>query len=183
MDITIKQKEELFMILRQRFEKNMSRHEGISWSDVQAKLELNRAKLYPLFMMEISGGEPDVIDYDAKSSEYVFCDCSPESPKGRRSLCYDREALNARKENKPQNSAVDMAKEMGIQILNEAQYRKLQQLVSFDTKTSSWIETPTSVRNLGGAVFADYRYGQVFVYHNGADAYYASRGFRGILLV
>jgi hypothetical protein len=183
MDITIKQKEELFMILRQRFEKNMSRHEGISWSDVQAKLELNREKIYPLFMMEISGGEPDVIGYDAKSSEYIFCDCSPESPKGRRSLCYDREALNARKENKPQNSAIDMATEMGIQILNEAQYRKLQQLGSFDTKTSSWIETPTSVRNLGGAVFADYRYGQVFVYHNGADSYYASRGFRGILLV
>jgi len=183
MDIRIKQKEELFMILRQRFEKNMSRHEGISWSGVQAKLELNRAKLYPLFMMEISGGEPYVIDYDAKSSEYVFCDCSPESPKGRRSLCYDREALNARKENKPQNSAVDMAKEMGIQILNEAQYRKLQQLGSFDTKTSSWIETPTSVRKLGGAVFADYRYGQVFVYHNGSESYYASRGFRGIILV
>ncbi|MEI6880222.1 MAG: DUF4256 domain-containing protein [Bacteroidota bacterium] len=183
MNITIKQKEELFMILRQRFEKNMSRHEGISWSDVKAKLELNRAKLYPLFMMEISGGEPDVIDYDAKSSEYVFCDCSPESPKGRRSLCYDREALNARKENKPQNSAIDMATEMGIQILNEAQYRKLQQFGSFDTKTSSWIETPTSVRKLGGAVFADYRYGQVFVYHNGAESYYASRGFRGIILV
>lgn len=183
MDFTINQKEELFIVLKQRFDKNMSRHKGLNWLDVQARLELNPNKLKSLFMMESSGGEPDLIGYDNDSDMFVFYDCSAESPKGRRSLCYDREALNARKEHKPQNSAMDMAAEMGIQILNEEQYRKLQQFGNFDTKTSSWIETPPEIRKLGGAIFADYRYGQVFVYHNGAESYYAARGFRGILTV
>ena len=183
MSITINQKAELLIVLRQRFEKNMRKHEGIIWSDVEAKLELSSKKLLSLFLMENSGGEPDLISHDKDRGMFVFCDCSAESPKGRRSLCYDREALNARIGHKPQNSAIDMAKEMGIQILNEEQYRELQQLGNFDTKTSSWIETPSAIRKLGGAIFADYRYGQVFVYHNGAESYYASRGFRGILTV
>ncbi len=181
--LSLLQKEEVLHSLKKRFELNMNRHERLNWLDVKTKLDLYPEKLYILNEMEITGGEPDVIDYDAKSIEYVFCDCAAESPKGRRSLCYDRMALNARKENKPQNSATDVAAEMGIKILNEEQYRKLQQLGNFDTKTSSWIETPSSIRKLGGAIFADFRYGQVFVYHNGADSYYAARGFRGILTV
>jgi hypothetical protein len=183
MDFTTDQKAELMAILRHRFEKNMSRHKGLNWVDVLGKLELNPSKLHSLFLMELSGGEPDLIGYDKNSDKFIFCDCSAESPKGRRSLCYDREALNARKEHKPQNSAMDMAEEIGIQILNEEQYRNLQKLGKFDTKTSSWIETPAAIRNLGGSIFADYRYGKVFVYHNGAESYYAARGFRGILMV
>ena len=182
-DLRMKGEKEVLHSLKKRFELNMNRHERLNWLDVKTKLDLYPEKLYILNEMEITGGEPDVIDYDAKSNEYVFCDCAAESPKGRRSLCYDRMALNARKENKPQNSATDVAAEMGIKILNEEQYRKLQQLGNFDTKTSSWIETPSSIRKLGGAIFADFRYGQVFVYHNGADSYYAARGFRGILTV
>jgi hypothetical protein len=181
--ISSSQKEEMYKTLKTRFELNMNRHLGLNWHDVQSKIDLRPEILHIFNGMEITGGEPDVIDYDTKTNEYFFCDCSPESPKGRRSLCYDREALNARKENKPQNTVLDVAAELGIQILNEEQYRKLQQLGNFDTKTSSWIETPKSVRKLGGAIFADYRYGKVFVYHNGAESYYAARGFRGFLMV
>jgi hypothetical protein len=181
--LSVTQKEEILKTLKSRFEKNMSRHKGINWLDVQTKLDSFPEKLITLHEMEATGGEPDVIAYDSKSKELLFCDCSAESPKGRRSLCYDREALDARKENKPQNNAMDMAEEMGIQILNEEQYRNLQKLGKFDTKTSSWIETPAEVRKLGGAIFADYRYGKVFIYHNGAESYYAARGFRGILTV
>ncbi len=181
--LSVIQKEEILKTLKSRFERNMSRHKGLNWLDVQYKLNLHPEKLYILNEMELTGGEPDVIDYYTKTNEYVFCDCAAESPKGRRSLCYDREALNARKELKPQNSAMDVAAEMGIKILNEEQYRKLQQLGNFDTKTSSWIETSSAIRKLGGAIFADHRYGQVFVYHNGSESYYAARGFRGILTV
>jgi hypothetical protein len=177
------QREELFKTLKARFEKNINRHKNIEWGKVQAKLEANSEKIWSLNEMERTGGEPDVVGYDKKTDEYIFYDCSPESPKDRRSLCYDREALNARKENKPKNSAVDMAAAMGIELLTEEQYRELQQPGAFDTKTSSWIITPPAIRKLGGALFCDRRYDHVFTYHNGADSYYAARGFRGSLRV
>jgi Protein of unknown function (DUF4256) len=177
------QQEELIKTLKARFEKNKNRHKGIEWAKVQAKLEANPAKIWSLNEMEVTGGEPDVVDHDSKTGEFVFYDCSAESPKGRRSICYDHEALESRKEHKPQNSAVEMAADMGVELLTEAQYRNLQQLGEFDTKTSSWIKTPDAIRKLGGAVFCDRRYGQVFLYHNGAESYYAARGFRGMLSV
>lgn len=182
-ELTEEQKVELFNVLKERFVKNMHRHEGLKWDQVQQKLEANPMKLWSLHEMEKTEGEPDVIGFDEKTGEYLFCDCSKESPKGRRSLCYDREALEARKKHKPENSAMDMAKEMGIEILTEEQYRELQKLEPFDTKTSSWIKTPADIRERGGALFCDYRYGHVFVYHNGADSYYSSRGFRGLLKI
>lgn len=174
---------ELFSALKTRFEKNMNRHKGVEWPKVQERLQANPSKLWSIHEMEMSGGEPDVVSHDKKTGEYIFYDCSPESPKGRRSLCYDGEALAARKENKPQGSAVELAAEMGIELLTEAQYRELQQWGDFDTKTSSWISTPADIRDLGGGIFADFRYGKVFVYHNGAESYYAARGFRGALRV
>ena len=177
------QKEELLNTLQSRFEKNQNRHKGIEWAKVQAKLEADKAKLWSLTEMERTGGEPDVVEQDNKTGEYVFYDCSPESPKGRRSLCYDQEALESRKENKPANSALAMASSMGIELLTEEQYRNLQQLGTFDSKTSSWIKTPPGIRSLGGALFADNRFAHVFVYHNGAESYYAARGFRGSLRV
>jgi Protein of unknown function (DUF4256) len=178
-----KQREELLKVLKARFEKNMSRHKGIEWADVQAKLEANAEKLSSLNEMEKTDGEPDVVGYDKKTGEYIFYDCSAESPKGRRSVCYDREGLDSRKEHKPENNAVDMAAAMGIEILTEEQYRELQKLGRFDEKTSSWVKTPAEIRKLGGAIFADFRYGNVFVYHNGAQSYYAARAFRGVLKV
>jgi hypothetical protein len=178
-----KERDELLATLKTRFEKHMPRHKGIAWADVQAKLEDNAAALQTLHAMESSGGEPDVIAYDKKSGEYTFCDCSAESPAGRRSLCFDPEALAARKENKPQGSAVGMADEMGVELLTEDAYRALQVLGAFDLKTSSWVQTPSDIRKLGGALFCDRRYGKVFVYHNGAQSYYAARGFRGTLRV
>ena len=177
------QREELLRALKARFEKNMSRHKGLEWAKVQAKLEANTEKLWSLHEMERTGGEPDVIGHDKKSGEYTFYDCSAESPKGRRSFCYDREALETRKENKPENCVMDMAAAMGIELLTEEQYRELQRLGNFDAKTSSWVKTPSDIRKLGGAIFADYRYGKVFVYHNGAESYYAARGFRGSLRI
>ena len=174
---------ELLKTLKTRFEKNMNRHQGLEWTKVQAKLETNTGKLWSLNEMEITGGEPDVVAYDKKTGEYIFYDCSAESPKGRRSICYDHEALEKRKEHKPENSAMEMASDMGIELLSEEQYRELQQLGKFDTKTSSWIKTPADIRKLGGALFCDRRYDTVFVYHNGADSYYAARGFRGLLQV
>lgn len=177
------QSKELIRTLKTRFEKNMARHKGIVWADVEAKLEANPAKLWSLDEMESTEGEPDVIGYDKKTGEYIFVDCSPESPKGRRSVCYDHEALESRKEHKPNHSAVGMAAEMGIDLLTEEQYRDLQKLGKFDTKTSSWIVTPPDIRKLKGALFGDWRYGHVFVYHNGAESYYAARGFRGMLRV
>jgi hypothetical protein len=180
---TIKNPEELFSALKTRFEKNMNRHKGLDWSKIQAKLETSPEKLWSIDLMEETGGEPDVVGYDKKTDEYIFYDCSPESPKERRSICYDRKALDARKEHKPKNSAMDMASEMGIEILTEEQYRELQQLGNFDLKTSSWIQTPADIRKLGGALFCDRRYDTVFLYHNGADSYYAARGFRGCLRV
>jgi hypothetical protein len=161
----------------------MNRHKGIDWSKVQSRLEASPGKLWTLDEMETTGGEPDVVGYDKKSGEYIFYDCSAESPNGRRSLCYDRKALDARKEHKPKNSVLDLAAEMGVELLTEEQYRELQTLGNFDTKTSSWIVTPPEIRKLGGALFGDYRYGTVFIYHNGADSYYAARGFRASLLV
>lgn len=181
--LSASQNEELINILKTRFEKNIKRHKGIEWAKVQAKLVADPAKLWILNEMEITGGEPDVVGFDKKTGEYIFYDCSAESPKGRRSICYDHEALEARKEHKPENSAINMANEIGINILTEEEYRELQQLGSFDTKTSSWIKTPDNIRKLGGAVFCDYRYGTVFLYHNGAESYYAARGFRGSLRV
>lgn len=175
--------EELIKILKIRFEKNPNRHENIKWENVQKKLESNPEKLWSLHEMERTGGEPDVISYDKKTDEYLFIDCSAESPKGRRSLCYDRKALDSRKENKPANSAMDLANEIGIEILDEEQYRELQTFGNFDLKTSSWVKTPDEIRNLGGAVFCDKRYNTVFLYHNGADSYYAARGFRGFLKI
>jgi hypothetical protein len=175
--------EELLSILKKRFEKNMNRHKDLDWSDIQKKLEANPDKLWSLDEMEITGGEPDVVGHDKKTGEYIFYDCSPESPKGRRSVCYDNEALESRKEHKPKNSAKGMAAEMGIELLSEEQYRELQKLGNFDTKTSSWVITPADVRELGGALFCDRRYGQVFLYHNGAESYYGARGFRGSLRV
>ena len=175
--------EELLKVLRVRFEKNMSRHGGLDWDKIQAKLEANPEKLASLNEMERTEGEPDVVGYDKKTDEYIFYDCAAESPKGRRSICYDHEALEKRKENKPKDSAVNMAAEMGIEILNEEEYKELQKLGKFDAKTSSWIKTPSDIRKLGGAIFSDFRYNTVFVYHNGADSYYAARGFRGSLRV
>lgn len=175
--------EELLNVLKERFEKNMHRHPEVVWEQVQAKLVANPEKLWSLSEMERTGGEPDVVDYDEEKEEYVFVDCSRETPKGRRSICYDRAALESRKKHKPENSAMDMAAEMGIEMLTEEQYRELQKLEDFDTKTSSWVQTPPDIRNLGGALFCDRRYGHVFVYHNGADSYYSVRGFRGSLRV
>jgi hypothetical protein len=177
------QREDLLGALKARFEKNMNRHRGVEWPKVQAKLEANAEKLWSLNEMERTGGEPDVVGHDKKTSEYIFYDCSAESPKGRRSFCYDREALESRKEDKPKNSAMDMAAAMGIELLTEEQYRELQQLGNLDTKTSSWVKTPPAIRKLGGALFCDRRYDTVFVYHNGAESYYAARGFRGWLRV
>jgi hypothetical protein len=181
--LSAEDKDAILDLLKARFEKNKNRHENISWKDVQVKLELNPDKLWTIKEMEKTEGEPDVVGFDAKSGEFIFFDCSAESPKGRRSLCYDRKALDARKENKPKNSALDLAAEIGIEILTEAQYKELQKLGNFDTKTSSWIATPDNIRKLGGALFSDFRYDTVFVYHNGADSYYAARGFRGSLRV
>jgi hypothetical protein len=177
------QREQLLKTLKARFEKNMTRHKGLEWAKVEAKLKANPEKLWSLNEMENTGGEPDVVDHDKTTGEYIFYDCSAESPKERRSLCYDREALDARKEAKPKNSALDMATTMGIELLSEDQYRQLQKLGKFDAKTSSWLTTPSDIRKLGGAIFGDYRYGTVFMYHNGADSYYAARGFRGSLRV
>ena len=177
------QREELLRVLKARFEKNMKRHKGLEWNAIQTKLQANAEKLRSLDEMESTGGEPDVVAYDKKSGEYIFYDCSPESPKGRRSLCYDRDALESRKEHKPENSALDMAYSMGIELLSEEQYRDLQKLGNFDTKTSSWVKTPSEIRELGGAVFCDRRYDTVFLYHNGAESYYAARGFRGLLKI
>ncbi|MBG9544455.1 hypothetical protein ABE29_17235 [Cytobacillus firmus] len=177
------QRDELLKTLKARFEKNMHRHEGLEWADVQAKLEAHPEKLWSLNEMEETGGEPDVAGYDEKTGEYIFYDCAAESPKGRRSVCYDREALEARKKHKPENSVMDMAAAMGVELLTEEQYRELQELEAFDKKTSSWVQTPAHIRKLGGALFCDRSYDTVFVYHNGADSYYAARGFRGSLRV
>jgi len=182
-DMKVKQREELLSALQARFEKNMNRHKGLEWAKVQARLEANPEKLWSLNEMERTGGEPDVVGYDKKTGEYIFYDCSAESPNGRRSFCYDREALESRKEHKPKNSAIGMAAAMGIELLTEEQYRGLQKLGEFDTKTSSWVQTPADIRELGGALFCDRRYGKVFVYHNGAESYYAARAFRGSLRV
>ncbi len=174
---------ELFATLKSRFEKNMKRHKGLDWNNVKEKLETKDEKLWSLSEMEITGGEPDVVGYDKKTNEYIFNDCSAESPKGRRSICYDLEGLESRKEFKPENNAIDMAAKMGIELLTEEEYRALQKLGNFDSKTSSWLKTPADIRKLGGAIFADFRYGNVFVYHNGAQSYYGGRGFRGSLKV
>lgn len=182
-ELSTEQREELFRTLKVRFEKNMNRHTGLEWADVQAKLEANPGKLWSLNEMENTGGEPDVVGHDNETGEYIFYDCSAESPKGRRSICYDREALESRKEHKPKNSAVEMANDMGIELLTEKQYRELQKLGNFDMKSSSWVVTPVSIRKLGGAIFCDRRYDTVFVYHNGAESYYGARGFRGSLRV
>lgn len=178
-----KQREELLGVLKARFEKNLNRHKGLEWAKVQAKLAANPEKLWPLYEMERTGGEPDVVGHDAATDEYIFYDCAAESPQGRRSICYDHEALESRKEHKPENNVIDMAAAMGIELLTEEQYRELQKLGDFDTKTSSWLKTPADIRKLGGAIFADFRYGTVFVYHNGAESYYGGRGFRGSLRV
>ena len=177
------QREELLRVLKARFEKNKNRHEELVWDKVQAKLEADPNKLWSLYEMERTGGEPDVVRFEKMTGEYIFYDCSEESPKGRRSLCYDREALEARKENKPKNNVIDMAAQMGIELLTEEEYRNLQRIGRFDAKTSSWVKTPADIRRLGGAIFGDFRYDTVFVYHNGAESYYAARGFRGSLRV
>src|SRR6187397_2589672 len=177
------QTEELLNTLKARFEKNKSRHKGLEWAKVQAKLDANTGKLWSLNEMETTGGEPDIVGHDKKTGEYIFYDCSAESPKDRRSLCYDHEALEKRKEHKPKDSAINMAADMGIEILSEEEYRALQKLGNFDTKTSSWVKTPSQIRKLGGAIFCDRRYDTIFLYHNGADSYYAARGFRGSLRV
>lgn len=182
-ELSSEQCEELLRALKVRFEKNMDRHKGLEWAKIQTKLETNNEKLWSLNEMERTGGEPDAVGQDKKTGEYIFCDCSAESPKGRRSVCYDREALESRKEHKPDHNAVDMAAAMGIEFLTEEQYRELQKLGSFDAKTSSWVKTPADIRKLGGALFCDRRYDTVFVYHNGAESYYAARGFRGSLRV
>ncbi len=181
--LSSEQREELLSALKARFEKNMTRHAGLDWANVQAKLETDTEKLWSLHEMERTGGEPDVVGYDKKTGEYIVYDCSAESPKGRRSVCYDREGQASRKEHKPENNAIDMAAAMGIELLTEEQYRELQKLGKFDTKTSSWVKTPSEIRKLGGALFADFRYGHVFVYHNGAESYYGARAFRGSLRV
>jgi len=182
-ELSSPQREELLKTLKARFDKNMNRHKGVDWTKVKAKLESSPEKLWSLNEMEATGGEPDIVGFDKKTGEYVFYDCSAESPKGRRSICYDREALDARKEHKPKDSALDMAGAIGVEILTEQEYRELQKVGEFDTKTSSWVQTPPEIRKLGGALFCDRRYDQVFVYHNGADSYYAARGFRGSLRV
>lgn len=182
-ELSAKQREELLLALEVRFEKNMKRHKGLEWVNVQAKLVANTEKLWSLNEMERTGGEPDVVGYDKRTDEYIFFDCSSESPKGRRSFCYDGEALASRKEHKPKNSAINAAADMGIEILTEEQYRQLQKLGEFDTKTSSWVKTPADIRELGGALFCDRRYNSVFLYHNGAESYYAARAFRGWLRV
>jgi Protein of unknown function (DUF4256) len=182
-ELSPEQREELLRALKARFEKNMNRHRGLEWASVQAKLEAHTEKLWSLSEMERTGGEPDIVGWDKKTGEYVFYDCSVESPKGRRSLCYDREALESRKENKPKDNALDMAAALGVELLTEEQYRALQKLGNFDTKTSSWVKTPADIRKLGGAIFCDRRYDTVFVYHNGAESYYAARAFRGSLRV
>jgi hypothetical protein len=182
-DMKAQQSEELLKTLKTRFEKNKQRHEGLEWAKVQAKLETNTEKLRSLHEMETTGGEPDVVGQDKKTGEYIFYDCSAETPKGRRSVCYDREGLESRKENKPENNAIDMASAMGIELLTEEQYRGLQTLGNFDEKTSSWVKTPADIRKLGGALFCDRRYGKIFTYHNGAQSYYGVRGFRGSLKV
>ena len=183
MDLAPEKRIELLRVAKERFEKNMNRHEGLEWADVRAKLEVNTGKIRSLYEMEGTGGEPDVVGLDKKTGEYIFYDCSEESPKGRRSLCYDHEALESRKENRPENNVIDMAAAMGIELLTEDEYRDLQKLGKYDMKTSSWIKTPSDIRKLGGAIFADFRYGHIFVYHNGAESYYAARGFRGSLRV
>ena len=182
-ELSPKQSKELLSTIKARFEKNINRHKGIEWAKVLARLETNTEKLWSLNEMEITGGEPDVVGHDKKTGEYFFYDCSAESPKDRRSLCYDDEALEARKEHKPDGSAMEMADSMGIELLTEEQYRELQRLGTFDTKTSSWVKTPSEIRKLGGAIFCDRRYDHVFVYHNGAESYYAARGFRGLLKI
>ena len=182
-DLSPEQREELFSALKARFEKNMNRHKNLEWAEIRAKLEAKTEKLWSLYEMERTGGEPDVVGFDKKTGEYIFYDCSAESPKGRRSVCYDREALESRKEHKPKDNAVDMAAAMGIELLTEEQYRELQKLGNFDTKTSSWIKTPVDIRKRGGALFCDRRYDTVFVYHNGAESYYSARAFRGSLRV
>ncbi|MCC2536769.1 DUF4256 domain-containing protein [Bacillus cereus group sp. TH204-1LC] len=182
-ELSVEQREELIKVLQARFEKNMTRHEGLEWAKVEAKIEANAEKLWSLNEMEVTGGEPDVVGYDKEKDEYTFYDCSKESPKGCRSLCYDLEALESRKKHKPENNVIDVAAAMGIELLTEEQYRELQQLGDFDMKSSSWVQTPSDIRELGGALFCDYRFGHVFVYHNGADSYYAARGFRGSLRV
>jgi hypothetical protein len=182
-DLSAAGRDTLLQTLNPRFEKNAARHKGIDWQDIEAKIKADPKKLWSLGQMENSGGEPDVIGHDKKTGHYIFCDCSAESPAGRRSVCYDQKALDARKANKPQNTAIAIADEMGIELMTEAHYRELQQLGKFDLKTSSWIETPADIRKLGGALFCDRRYDTVFTYHNGADSYYAARGFRGILRV
>ena len=182
-ELSAQHREELLGLLKARFEKNMNRHTAITWAEVQARLEGNIEKLWSLNQMEVTGGEPDVVGVDVKTGEFIFYDCSAESPKGRRSICYDHAALESRKEYKPGNSAINMAADMGIELLTEEQYRELQTLGNFDTKTSSWIKTPDAIRKLGGAIFCDRRYNHVFVYHNGAESYYAVRGFRGCLKV
>jgi hypothetical protein len=182
-ELSPEQREELLKALKARFEKNVNRHKGLEWTKVQAKLEANTEKLWSLHEMERTGGEPDVVGHDKKAGQYIFYDCSAESPKGRRSVCYDREALEARKEHKPNDSAINMAAAMDVELLTEEQYRELQQLGEFDLKTSSWIQTPSNIRELGGALFCDRRYNHVFVYHNGAESYYGARAFRGSLRV
>jgi hypothetical protein len=182
-ELSVTQRDSLIKILQARFEKNMSRHKGLEWPAIQKKLSANPSKLWSLNEMESTGGEPDVIGHDKKTSEYIFCDCSAETPAGRRSICYDKEALDARKEFKPANNAMGMAAEMGIEMLDEQQYRDLQKIGKFDQKTSSWLLTPNNIRKLGGGIFADYRYGTVFIYHNGVQSYYAGRGFRGLLRI
>lgn len=181
--LSAKQLEEILRTLKARFEKNMNRHKGLAWAEVQARLEANAEKLRSLSEMEKTGGEPDVIGLDQKTGSFIFVDCSEQSPKGRRSLCYDREALDSRKQNKPKNNASDVATAMGVEVLTEEQYRQLQALGAFDTTTSSWVKTPAAIRELGGALFCDRRFDTVFLYHNGADSYYAARGFRGVLRV
>ena len=182
-ELSPEQKVELLRVLKARFEKYENRHRDIEWADVQIRLEDKAGKLWTLFEMERTGGEPDVVGWDTKTGEYIFYDCSAESPKGRRNVCYDRDALELRKEHKPENNVMDMAATMGIELLTEEQYRELQKLGNFDTKTSSWLKTPFEIRRLGGALFADFRYGKVFVYHNGAESYYAARAFRGYLKI
>ncbi len=182
-ELSAKQSQELLKVLQARFEKNMNRHKGLAWAEVQAKLDTNPEKLWSLSEMERTGGEPDIVSHNKKTGEYIFYDCAPESPKDRRSLCYDREALDSRKENKPKNNATDMAAAIGIELLTEEQYRELQKLGEFDLKTSSWVKTPSNIRKLGGALFCDRRFDTVFTYHNGAESYYAARGFRGWLSV
>jgi hypothetical protein len=181
--LSVDQSEAFIAMLKTRFEKNMHRHKGLNWNDIQSKLEQNKEKLWSLNEMELTGGEPDVVDYNKETGTYTFYDCSLESPAGRRSLCYDNEALESRKENKPKNSAIGLAKEMGIEILTEEQYQEIQKLEKFDLKTSSWVKTPPEIRKLGGAIFGDCRYNRVFTYHNGAESYYGARGFRGWIII